>query len=211
VRAEFLDEALKENRFIPALLNAVQQGVISRAEFSAGQVSKLRSIPGNPGAVVKRLFGEASRSSRAEAITQYRPALELAGDAVKGKLVFTNLCASCHRLNGLGNSVGPDLESVRATGKEALFMNILDPNREVPPRFATYEIETNGGEDLSGILANESAAGYTLKQAGGTEVFIPRNQVKKFRSTGKSLMPEGLETDLTQQGLASLLAYILAQ
>ena len=65
--------------------------------------------------------------------------------------------------------------------------------------------------DSSGILANETAAGYTLKQANGTETFIPRNQVSKIQSTGKSLMPEGLESDLTQQGLASLLAYILSQ
>jgi putative heme-binding domain-containing protein len=210
VRAAYLDNALNQPRLMSALLNAVQKGILSPSEFSPAQVSKLRSSSRSNTDLVNKLFGQ-NQTSRAEAIRQYRPALELAGDPLKGKMVFTNICASCHRLYGVGNAVGPDLESVRSAGKESLFISILDPNREVAPRFAAYDIKMTNGDELSGILANETAAGYTLKQANGTETFIPRNQVSKIQSTGKSLMPEGLESDLTQQGLASLLAYILSQ
>jgi putative membrane-bound dehydrogenase-like protein len=208
VRLAFLDAAIVQPQLIPALLNALQNGTVPVRELTPSQVVRLKLNAGFSKTVLETILGKRNQTSRAEAIKAYQPALSLAGDPAKGKMVFTNLCATCHRLNGIGNAVGPDLESVRTAGKEAIFLNILDPNREVPPRFASYEIQTKSGDDFVGILANESESGYTLKQPNARENFIPRNQVKSIRSTGKSLMPEGLEAELTPMGLASLLAYI---
>jgi putative membrane-bound dehydrogenase-like protein len=153
----------------------------------------------------------AATISREEALKEYASALNLKGDAARGKVIYVERCASCHRLFGQGAAVGPDLESVRTAGQDTILISILDPNREVPPQFATQEIETHDGELVSGILGNDAANGLTIRQAGGQDVFVPRSQIKKSRVTGKSMMPEGLEAGLKPQDLADLLNYISGQ
>ena len=147
-------------------------------------------------------------ASRAEAVKIYRPALDLKGDAAKGRTIYVERCATCHRLFGQGTPVGPDLESVRTAGRETTFINILDPNREVPPRFATHEVTTKDDEQVAGVLANDAPNGLTLRQANGVETFIPRTNIKSTRTSGTSMMPEGIEAGLTAQDLADLLTYI---
>lgn len=149
--------------------------------------------------------------TRSEAIKQYSPALALNGDAAKGRVIYQERCALCHRLNNEGIAVGPDLESVRTAGRELTLINILDPNREVPPRFAAIEVDTTDGENHTGVVANDAANGLTLRQANGVETFIPRTQIKKTRTATTSLMPEGLEAGLTPDDLADLLSYIGGQ
>ena len=150
-------------------------------------------------------------SSRAAVLAKFSPALQLKGDAEKGRRIFEERCASCHRLFGVGIEVGPDLQSVRAAGKDVLLANIIDPNREVPPRYATYSVVTAEGDDYSGILLNEAANGVTLRQANGEDLFLPHSKIQELRANTKSLMPEGLEEGLKPQDMADLLAYILAE
>jgi len=150
-------------------------------------------------------------SSRAEALKEYSTALELTGNAAKGRAIYQERCASCHRLFGQGTPVGPDLESVRTAGKETTLINILDPNREVPPRFATIEISTTDDEEFAGVIANDAANGITIRQANGAEAFVPRTRIKSSRTGTTSLMPEGLEGGLTPADLADLLAYIAGE
>jgi putative heme-binding domain-containing protein len=170
----------------------------------APSVAKKESLP-TPKAT------PATSVSRAEAWNQFSPALTLTGNANKGRTIYQERCASCHRLNNEGTAVGPDLESVRTAGKETTLINILDPNREVPPRFATVEVSTTDDEIVSGVVANDAANGLTLKLANGVESFIPRTKIKSTRTTSISLMPEGLESGLTPADLADLLAYIAGE
>ena len=118
------------------------------------------------------------------------------------------LCASCHRLGGNGYALGPDLVTVKNTGKEKMLVNILDPNREVAPNYLAFEIETKDGESAVGMIASESTSSITVRQAFGKENVILRSDMKSRRSLGQSLMPEGLEQGLTPQDFANLLEYI---
>lgn len=145
---------------------------------------------------------------RTATINAFSSSLILAGDAAQGRAIYLERCASCHRLFGQGTPVGPDLESVRTAGRETTLIHIIDPNREVQPRFATHEITTNDGEQTSGILVNDAPNGLSLRLANGVETFIPRTQIKSARTTTTSLMPEGLETGLNAQNLADLLTYL---
>lgn len=150
-------------------------------------------------------------ASRQQVIEKYLPSLRMQGDPVKGRTIYQARCASCHRLFGEGIAVGPDLQSVRGAGKETTLSNIVDPNREVPLRYITYEIVTRGGDEYSGILSHESENGVTLLQANGMPQFIPRADVERFRATGLSLMPEALEEGLGQQDFADLLSYLASE
>ncbi len=87
---------------------------------------------------------------------------------------------------------------------------MLDPNREVNPQFVDYIVETSDGRVLTGLLAAETATSVTLKQAGGTLKTVLRADIDRIRSSGLSLMPEGLEKSLDQQALADVIAYIMS-
>jgi putative heme-binding domain-containing protein len=192
-----------------ALLQAIEDGKISRSELATSQVKLLRTHGSQE---IRRravnVFGEVVANPRQAVIEAYQPALQLRGEAAAGRRIFSQRCVACHRLGGEGFAVGPDLVTVKNTGKEKLLVNILDPSREVAPPYIAFEIETKDGESLLGILANETLASVTVRQGYGKEEVVPRANVQGMRSQGQSLMPEGLEQGLSAQEFADLLEYL---
>jgi putative heme-binding domain-containing protein len=103
------------------------------------------------------------------------------------------------------------LAGVRNGGKEKLLTNILDPNREVPPNYFGYVVDTAEGESHTGLIVNETANSIILRQAMGTEVVVPRSRISRMQASRQSLMPEGLEEGLSHQNMADLMEFIFAQ
>jgi putative membrane-bound dehydrogenase-like protein len=208
LRAETINALLARTERVSGLLAAMAEGKIRPADLTAAQVQMLR------GQKDPRLRQEAERllASRSatprEAFEQFQGALSMTGDRARGKVIFEERCASCHRFGGAGHDLGPDMATVRDGGKEKLLLNILDPNVEVAPNYLAWEIETIDGEQLTGMLAAESAGSVTLRQPGGVETVIPRNRIERLQSQNSSLMPEGLEAGLSVQEMAALLEYL---
>jgi len=210
VRGQAAEQLLKRPERIKALLDAVEQGVIKPHELSAAQIKQLHAQRDTTvKAKVDKLFAQSQVAKRDDVVKSFEGALSLRGDAVKGRQIYTERCLSCHRAEGLGNALGPDLVTVKTTGKEKLLVNILDPNREVPPQFLAYAIDTKDGESYTGLVVNETPNNVTLRMAFGQEKAVPRSNIKKMESGGQSLMPEGLEANLTPQDLANLLEFII--
>jgi putative heme-binding domain-containing protein len=153
------------------------------------------------------LFGSQS-SDRNQVVAGYRGALRLDGDRSKGREVFKKVCATCHRAEGQGAEVGPNLVTITGRTPEDLLIHILDPNREVQPSYLNYNVATNDGLVSSGLIADESANSVTLKRAEGVTEVIPRSRIEAISSTGLSLMPEGLEKGLLPKDFADLIAYL---
>ena len=128
---------------------------------------------------------------------------------VRGKAAFEKTCATCHRLENEGVEVGPDLLSaLRNKSKEQLLSDILDPSREVDPRYINYLVTTKAGRTLSGMIAAETASSITLRRAEKAEDTILRSQIDEIQATAKSVMPEGLEMQLSKQDVADVIAYL---
>jgi putative heme-binding domain-containing protein len=136
------------------------------------------------------------------------PALNLTGDPANGKKIYQERCISCHRAGGEGFALGPDLITVKTTGKEKILVNLIDPNAEVRPEFVGYVVETKDDESLLGLVVNETGTSVTLRQAYGREDVVPRANITSMKSQGQSIMPEGLEAGLTPQQMADLLEFI---
>jgi putative heme-binding domain-containing protein len=156
------------------------------------------------------LFGAAAASSRQQALDAARTALSLTPDLTRGLAVFQRECAQCHRLRGVGHEIGPPLASVRNRSPDELLIHILDPNREVGPNYVDHAVTLTDGRVLTGLVANETETGLTLLRAQGVQDHVPRGDIDEFVSTGKSLMPEGLEQRLTPQDLADVIALLRA-
>ncbi len=193
------------------LLKAVEEGKIPPSDVDRTRL-KLWENSADADLLphVKAVAALLALGRRKDVVESYMPALKLKGAAQRGKALFEKTCSSCHRLDGVGHDVGPNLAALQARGPESILVNVLDPNREVNPQFVDYIVETSDGRVLTGLLAAETATSVTLKQAGGTLKTVLRADIDRIRSSGLSLMPEGLEKSLDQQALADVIAYIMS-
>jgi putative membrane-bound dehydrogenase-like protein len=208
LRQEMLALLLARPDRINALLAAVEARELRRSDFSSVQLDFLMNHrdPRIRAEAVRLLAGMPV--TREELLARYRAALELPGDPARGRHIFVERCASCHRLGGEGYQLGPDLASVRNAGKEKLLIGILDPNSEVLPQYLAYEVETRDEESLLGLVISENAASVTLRQAYARDTIIFRDQILGMRSRGTSIMPEALESDMSPQDMANLLEFL---
>jgi len=211
VRERAVDVLLKRTDRTAELLAAMEAGVVLRRDLSLLQTVALRQH--SDSTLQQRaikVIGAASDTRRDDVVRRFLPALELRGDIPRGKAVFQQRCQSCHRLGSDGFAVGPDLTGARNGGKEKLLVNLLDPNREVPPNYFAYAVDTREGDSYAGLIVNETASSVTVRQSLGIEVVVPRSQIAKMQASRLSLMPEGLEEGLTSQDLADLLDFLLS-
>ena len=195
-----------------ALLSAVRVGGVSAADFTPGQLARLRTHPDRTVArqAVALLDAQNPRSpEKIDLIAKLTPEIEKPGDSARGRTLFTAACAVCHRLGDVGTrDVGPPLNGMGAHPAAELLVHILDPNREVDPSFWQWNVATKKGDTLAGVIATENAAGLVIRNQGGdTEVKL--EEIATRENTRRSLMPEGFE-GLGAGGLRDVIAYLRA-
>jgi putative heme-binding domain-containing protein len=144
-----------------------------------------------------------------------RAVLALTGDAVKGKeLLFAeaNKCLTCHKVDGKGIDIGPDLAGLgKKRTREHILDSLLDPSRRVEPQFQSYLLRTVSGQAHTGLLASKDAKEVVLRDAENKMIRVPAGDVETLTPTRQSLMPEGLLRDLTPQQAADLLTYLVSR
>jgi putative membrane-bound dehydrogenase-like protein len=193
------------------LLAAIADGKVARDAVPPAQQAELRQYRDKTvAATAVELFPRPIVEARADALQRLAPAAGMRGDAAKGHTIFTQRCATCHRFRGEGTAFGPDLESVAAGGKEKLLAHVIEPDREVAPQFASYIAELSDGSSIAGIVASETAESVVFKEPLGKEETLPRSRVVRLQTTGRSPMPEGLESGLSLEEVAGLLEFITA-
>ena len=193
-----------------ALLNAIKAGTIKPAEIPASQVQSLAHHR-SPAivALAKIALASVIPPSRAEVTVKFQPAITAAGDAARGLTQFQTRCIVCHKAgNTDGIAVGPDLITVKTRGRDGLLTAILEPHKDVAPQYIAYDVTTKDGNAYTGIIARDDATGLALKIMGGAEVALARANIRGSSSSGKSLMPEGLEAGMSVQDMADLLTFI---
>jgi putative heme-binding domain-containing protein len=141
-------------------------------------------------------------------LAQYKGALDLKGEPPAGRVVFEKLCASCHKMRGLGHEVGPDLAAVGDKSPANYLNSILDPNAAVNADFVAYNVDLKNGDALTGLIRGESSNGFTLVQANDVRTSLLRRDVKAVAPSKVSLMPENLEEGYAPQDFANLVAWL---
>lgn len=91
---------------------------------------------------------------------------------------------------------------------DEILLHILDPNREVSPAYLDHTVTLEDGRVLTGLIASETDSSLTLRRAQKVEDTVPRSQIEELASSGKSLMPEGLEQRIKPQEMADLILYL---
>ena len=207
IRRQATDRMLSRHAWQAKLLEAIRSERILIADVD---VEKWRSVVSDKlRSDFNRVVATPIAQDRNQVFAQYRSIVSEQGEAKKGQAVFTEHCASCHQLGKLGYAIGPNLAAMRNRGAEAILMNVLAPNQEVNPQYVTYVATTDDGQVFSGVITNESATSITLSREKNQSDTILRVELDELTSTGKSLMPEGFEKQISRQAMKDLLAFIL--
>ncbi len=208
-RSAAVDLFLSRRDSLSLLLERMQSGTILPASLSIDQrLPLLQNADKTIRETARKLFGGTVSADRRKVAEEYAAALKTEGDPQRGALVFERTCSKCHRIGSVGQSVGPDISDTRARAADALLYDILDPNRRVDPQFSEYVIVTTDGRLLNGLLVSETPQTITLRQAEGRESSLNRSEVEELRATNRSLMPEGIEKDVTIAQMADILAFL---
>ncbi|HVC95724.1 MAG TPA: PVC-type heme-binding CxxCH protein [Pirellulales bacterium] len=198
---------------LPRLLAAVEKGLVPGATMSALRREQL--IEHGNTAIRERarqLLVGRIHDDRVPVLQLYASALTLSRDPRRGQAVFVKTCAKCHKLADQGFEVGPNLLAARTRADETLLVDILDPSSTLTHGYTVYAIVTTDGRNHSGLLASETATSVTLRNAGEAtglaDDTILRKDIDEMRALTKSLMPEGLEKELTPQNVADLIGFL---
>ena len=135
------------------------------------------------------------------------------GDVVRGQAVFNSsetACLSCHTIGYDGGQIGPDLTRIgeireRRDLLEAIVFPSLSFVRSYEPIVAVTD-----GESINGVPIEESETHLLLAVSADEQVRIPRASVEEVRPGTVSVMPAGLDDQLSTGQLADLLAFLEA-
>lgn len=194
---------------LAALVEAFEMGRLSVRRLDASQIQRLASS-GDPTlrSRIAKLLDGAVDPNRAAVLDRYAGCLDLEADANAGAAVFAQHCASCHQIAGVGHQVGPDISDSRTQTPAQLLTSILDPNRAIDSRYFRYFVLTDDGQVLDGVVAEETSQTVTLLRQNADRVVVPREAIVELKPAGVSLMPEGIESQISPQEMANLISYI---
>jgi uncharacterized protein len=205
-----LGVVVRRPEWAAALLDAVASGAVQRNDLGPEHWQQLRSSANTD--VAKRAAelvngGLQISADRQDVVKAFLPAAKATGDPDRGKEVFVKNCGVCHKLAGVGASIGPELTGVGARAKEDILIDILDPNRSVEANYRLWNLTTKSGDSYSGRLDSESQTSVELLDLTGQKHTVQRKDIASLESSNQSIMPTGFES-LGEKDITALLAYL---
>jgi putative heme-binding domain-containing protein len=209
LRGQVVDVLIGRETWLRELLAEIEAQHVAASAVDAARRQRMLEHPQEEiRREAEKLLASAVNADRQQVVDRYREATKLAASAERGAAVFKKSCATCHRLADVGFVVGPDLSALSDRSSQAMLTAIFDPSRAVEAKFLNYTAVTTAGVSYTGILASETGNSITLLAADAKQISILRSDLDGLASSNKSLMPEGLEKDLSPQDVADLLAYL---
>jgi putative membrane-bound dehydrogenase-like protein len=200
--------------YAKALLDAIEAGTVPKADlgaYNARQISTLKdkSLTDK----LTKVWGELNTGTAAgkASIDKYKKLLNAdylaAGDAAKGKALFTKSCATCHKLHGEGQAVGPELTGSQRGNLDYVLENVCTPNAVVPFDYKMTQFYMKDGSSVAGLVKKESKDSVTVRTVNA-EVVISVKDIDERKSTNLSIMPEGLFDVMKTEEVRDLVKYL---
>jgi putative heme-binding domain-containing protein len=136
------------------------------------------------------------------------------GDAQRGRQVFLGAratCVACHSVAGQGGQIGPDLTRIGASRTDRdLLEAVVFPSASFVRGYEPYVVNTKKGQQFAGVIRRETAEAIVLATGAASEARVLRSDIEEMEPGKVSIMPEGLDTQLSRQELADLIAYLIS-
>jgi putative membrane-bound dehydrogenase-like protein len=199
------------------LLQAIAEEKIPRADVTAAHARQIISL--KDAALEKeltRVWGSVrtTPADKQKLIEQARKLLTkerlTRADQSVGRAAFNQICASCHRLYGQGQEIGPDLTGSNRDNLEYLLENVFDPSAIVPAPYRITILTLKSGRVLNGIVT-EAGPKTLAVQLPTEKIVVQKDEVEESVPTEQSLMPENSLTPLKEEQVVALFAYLMAR
>ncbi|MBW3629451.1 MAG: c-type cytochrome [Gemmatimonadetes bacterium] len=209
VRNEAVNVLLADSAMVPLLVDALEQ---RRVQPSAiGWIRSKRLMMSPDTALRERSLAIFSPEKAAgdEVVRRYSTVVDLSGDAARGEQVFARTCAMCHQVGGQkGIAFGPDLATIRSRRTEFLLSDILLPSHEIAAGYEQWVVELRGGDQVAGLIRQETPTSVTIRSIGGAERTLARSEIARMEAVNASPMPEGLGQQIEVPEMADLIAFL---
>lgn len=195
------------------LLDAVGKKVVERTDLNDNTILRIQALKDQAlDAQIEKVWGRlrTTPAELAELINKTRGQLyEARASFDRGKVAFDNHCAKCHKFDGRGHAVGPDIEGA-GRDIEYLLTNVLDPNRVIGSPYFMRTVTKQNGQNEIGVLHAEDDQTITLKTENAVLKVIPKADIESIKVQEKSLMPEGFGSNIKIQEFRDLIRYTMA-
>ncbi|HEY3393181.1 MAG TPA: PVC-type heme-binding CxxCH protein, partial [Lacipirellulaceae bacterium] len=219
------DHLLREYSHLPPDLRAAVRNVlfarpvptlaflqrVDRGEFPTEEVpvDQLRHLANHHSesidALVRKHWGNLAPGTSEERLAtmrRYSNDLRAApGNPDVGKKLFTKHCATCHKLHGEGENIGPDLTIANRQDQAALLANVVDPSAVIRREYTSYIVVTISGRVITGLIAEQDAASVTVITAEAKRIKLSRDEIDEITESDTSQMPEKILETLSPQEL----------
>jgi putative membrane-bound dehydrogenase-like protein len=136
------------------------------------------------------------------------------GDIRRGQAVFNGTkaaCSSCHAVGYLGGRIGPDLTKIGSIRSERdLLEAIVFPSASLVRSYEPVAVTTKNGKLYNGLIKKDAPDELTLVLTADQEIRIARKDIEDVQPSKISIMPAGLDQQLTSRDLADLVAFLKA-
>jgi putative heme-binding domain-containing protein len=200
-RAKEIGEQFVAGKLPKELLPRVAEALRRHVEKDAsGEIKKLLTDVFKGGLLI------ADVAKTADLVTK-------TGDPRRGRDIYLDKkrtqCATCHKLEGVGGEVGPDLSKTWETHTVAkLIESMLEPSKEIKEGFATWTVVTKDGKVYNGLKIAEVNKQFVLRDATGKDLRIPFDEIDEKAESKTSLMPEGVVSQLSLQEFIDLVSFL---
>jgi putative heme-binding domain-containing protein len=140
-------------------------------------------------------------------------ALTHRGDVQRGRELFTDdktaRCAACHRVDGQGGEMGPDLSHIGGKfDRIHLIESLLEPSRQIVEGYRRSSIQTLNGQMVVGVVKRQYPDSVEVFDANGLSQTISRQEIEEIVEDSVSAMPDGLVDSLSPEQFGDLIAYL---
>jgi putative membrane-bound dehydrogenase-like protein len=196
------------------LLDQVAKNVIPRGDISAYAARQIFALGDEKLKVqLSKVWGEVreTAASKQKLMAKYKsqltPAALKSANQENGRVIFNSACGQCHKLYGLGGTIGPDLTGSNRSDLDYLLSNLIDPSAEVGRDFRMSVVRTLDERVITGIVTERSPARIAI-QTATEKIFLSPDDVDSIKESPLSIMPEGQLDLLTREQIRDLIAYL---
>jgi putative heme-binding domain-containing protein len=200
-----------------ALLDAIARRQISAKDLTPAHVQRVAQLS-DPALLdrLESLWGKVPRVGSPEKkrrIAEIRGLLPEGdkGQVARGRPIFKEHCAVCHKLFDEGESIGPDLTGAERGDLDFLMTSLVDPSALVRKEYQAQTLALRDGRVLTALIVDEDDRTVTLVDSNRQKTVIPRDSVEDVKPSDVSLMPEGLLDRLSEPQIRDLFRYLQGQ